>query len=146
MTRGVLTVSPETPADTAWERMRLNRVHHLVVTRGSEIVGLISDRDAGGRRGAAVRQGRFVAELMTEKPVTVAPDTPIRKAANLMRGRSVGSLVVTDSRGRLAGIVTVADLLDALGRGVERPVSVAKRPPLGYQVPHRKRHTATGVW
>jgi acetoin utilization protein AcuB len=146
MTKVVMTVSPETPAETAWERMRLNRIHHLVVTRGSEIVGLISDRDAGGRRGAAVRQGRTVAELMTERPVTVSPDTPIRKAANLMRGRSVGSLVVTDSRGRLAGIVTVADLLDALGRGVEHPVSVAKRPALGHRVPHRKRHGAIGIW
>jgi CBS domain-containing protein len=70
----------------------------------------------------------------------------VRRAANLMRGRSVGSLIVMDKKGRLAGIVTVADLLDAIGRGVERPVVATKRPPLSHRVPHRKRHLATGVW
>jgi len=146
MTRNVVTVAPDLPADTAWERMRAKGVHHLVVVRDSEVVGLISDRDAGGRRGQAVRAGHRVADLMTPKPLAVSPDTPVRRAANLMRGRSVGSLVVLGKNGRLVGIVTVADLLDAIGRGVERPVVATRRPPLSHRVPHRKRHTATGVW
>jgi CBS domain-containing protein len=147
MSTNVVTVTPDLPADTAWELMRGRGVHHLVVTRDSDVVGLISDRDIGGRRGQAVRAGRRVVDLMTPKPLTVSPDMPVRRAANLMRGRSVGSLVVSDKDGRLVGIVTVADLLDAIGRGVERPVVAARgRPPLSYRVPHRKRNAATGVW
>ena len=42
--------------------------------------------------------------------------TPIRRAAALMKGRSIGSLIVTSPNGKVAGIVTVADLLDLLAR------------------------------
>ena len=145
MTAGVQTVAPATAAEDAWELMRLKRIHHLVVTRGAHVIGVLSDRDAGGRQGASVRKNHTVSDLMTERVVTVQPTTPVRKVANLMRGRSVGCLVVTDAS-RVVGIVTVADLLELLGRGVDRPVLISKRWTLKHRAPHRKRHTATGVW
>ena len=36
-----------------------------------------------------------------------------------MKGRSIGSLVVTSPNGKVAGIVTVADLLDLIARTPE---------------------------
>ena len=33
MSEGVKTVSPTTAAEDAWNMMRLNRIHHLVVTK-----------------------------------------------------------------------------------------------------------------
>jgi CBS domain-containing protein len=75
----------------------------------------------------------------------VPPVATIRKAANLMRGRSIGCLVVT-RRDRIAGIVTVTDLLDLIGRGLERPAGSAARRTLKYRTPHRKRHRSAGVW
>jgi CBS domain-containing protein len=80
-----------------------------------------------------------VEELMTPSPVTVRPETPVRKAANMMRGRSIGSLVVTDDHGHLRGIVTVTDLLELLGRGLERPVVASMRRTLN----HRARRIMT---
>ena len=145
MTEDVQTISPAKAAEDAWELMRTHRFHHVVVTRGARVVGVLSDRDAGGRRGATVRRGHTVEELMTPNVVTVEPTTTVRKAANLMRGRSIGCVVVTD-RGRVVGIVTVADLLELLGRGADRPVIVAKRWTLKHRAPHRKRTAATGVW
>jgi CBS domain-containing protein len=82
---------------------------------------------------------------MTKPVVTVGPTTTVRRAANLMRGRSLGCVVVTD-RGRVVGIVTAADLLELLGRGSDRPVASARRWTLTHRVPHRKRRVATGVW
>jgi CBS domain-containing protein len=146
MSQDVETVRPQTPAESAWERMRMRGVHHLVVTDGTSIVGLLSERDAGGRRGISVRKGRTVGELMTGKPVSVRPETPVRRAANLMRGRSIGSLVVTDVRARLLGIVTVADLLELLGRGIEHAVDTTARTPLRHRAPHRKLRRVSGVW
>ena len=146
MSEDVETVSPESAADAAWQRMRLAGVHHLVVTSGARVVGLISDRDAGGTKGAALRKGRTVGDLMTPAPVTVAPDTPIRKAANLMRGRSIGSLVVTKKNGRLSGIVTVSDLLELLGRGAERPVVATTRWTIKHRTPHKKVHVTGAHW
>jgi len=145
MTKRVHSVSADSPADAAWELTRLKGIHHLVVMRDSRVVGLLSDRDMGGRHGMAVRVGRTVGELMTQRVVTVEPAAPLRKAANLMRGRSIGCLVVTE-KGRVVGIVTVADLLDLLGRGSEHPVASVRRWTLKHRAPHRKVALARGVW
>lgn len=145
MTRRVNTVAAGATAEDAWELMRMKGIHHLVVTEGREIVGVISDRDMGGRHGAAVRHMRLVSELMTERVITVDADTPVRKAANLLHGRSIGCLVITD-RDRIVGIITTADLLELLGRGIERPVAVSARRTLNHRAPHRKRHQAMGAW
>jgi CBS domain-containing protein len=68
MTEGVKTVDPTTTAEDAWNVMRLNRIHHLVVTRANHVVGILSDRDVGGRRGGAVRKNGTVADLMAAPP------------------------------------------------------------------------------
>jgi CBS domain-containing protein len=145
MTEDVQTIAPTSAAEDAWELMRRGGFHHVVVTRGSQVAGIVSDRDGGGRLGPSVRRGHTVGELMTRAVVTVAPTATVRRAANLMRGRSIGCLVVTD-RGRVVGIVTVADLLELLGRGADRSVTATKRWTLKHRTPHRKRRAATGVW
>jgi len=145
MTDQVLTVSPGIAAEDAWNTMRMRRIHHLVVTRAGRIVGLLSDSDVGGEKGALTRKNRTAGDLMTAKVLTASPTMPIRKAANLMRGRSIGCLVVVDGA-RIVGIVTVADLLELIGRGIDPPVAAAPRPALNHRVPHRKQHRATGVW
>jgi CBS domain-containing protein len=145
MSTNVKAVVATLPAEEAWQRMHAERIHHLVVLDGKAIAGVISDRDAGGPRGAAVRAGHDVGELMTTAVVTVSPDTTVKKVANLMRGRTLGCVVVME-KGRLAGIVTTSDLLDLLGRGAIRPSPTAQRPALNYRAPHRKRHKAYGIW
>jgi acetoin utilization protein AcuB len=146
MTKGVETVAPTSEADEALALMRLKRVHHLVVRDGSRLVGVLSDRDLGSRNGAAMRRGRTVADLMSRHVVTVDATAPVRKAANLMRGRSIGSLVVTNGDGLAVGMITVADLLELLGRGLEHPASNTARTALRHRAPHRKRRRSTGVW
>jgi acetoin utilization protein AcuB len=126
MTQGVQTVRPTMPAVAAWDLMRRKGIHHLVVTAGSDVVGVLSDRDAGGRNGASIRARSSVADLMTTDVVTIEPTAPVRKVANLMRGRTIGCIPVNDGK-RLVGIVTVSDLLELLGRGVDRPVKVGRR-------------------
>src|SRR5690606_1438131 len=97
------------------------------------------DRDVGGRQGASIRRNRSVADLMTAPALTVSPETTVRKAANLMRGRSIGCLVIAEGA-RVSGIVTVSDLLEPVGRGVDRPVAATTRWALRHRVPHRKVH------
>jgi CBS domain-containing protein len=121
MSRDVRTTSIATTAEEAWNVMHLHRIHHLVVTVGRRIAGIITEGDLGGARGAAVRANRTVADLMTTSVVTVPPTTPVRRAANLMRDRSIGCVVVARPKG-VVGIVTSADLLALIGRGEERPV------------------------
>jgi acetoin utilization protein AcuB len=63
---------------------------------------------------------------MTATVVVARPRTTVRQAANLMQGRSIGCLPVLEGS-RVVGIVTVTDLLEAVGRGVERPVERGRR-------------------
>jgi CBS domain-containing protein len=145
MTEGIKTIAPTAAAEDAWNIMRFNRIHHLVVTNGRRVLGVLSDRDAGGRRGASVRTNSVVADLMTEPAVTVEPTMTVRQAANVMRGRSIGCLVVVDS-GHAIGIVTVSDLLDLVGRGLDRGAVTANRRTLNHRAPHRKSKGVVAAW
>lgn len=124
MSPRVVTIESSETASAAWSRMRQHRIRHLVVTDNGDLAGVISERDLGGAGGEATRRGRTVADLMNSRVVTASPTTTLREAANLMRGRLIGSLPVVED-GRLVGIVTATDVLDALGRGLSRP----RRPP-----------------
>lgn len=126
MSTRVRTIGPADSGVLAWERMRMHRIHHLVVVRDSHIVGIVTERDLGGVHGSEVREGRSVRDLMTASVVTVPSNCTVREAANLMRGHRAGSLPIVDD-GRLIGIVTVWDFLDLIGRGAERPVAHAER-------------------
>jgi acetoin utilization protein AcuB len=104
--------------------MKTGGVHHLLVEKDREIVGVVSERDLGGTKLAA-RAG-VVADVMTENVVTASPEATIRQAANLLRGRSIGCLPVVEE-GRAVGIVTTTDLLELIGRGVEKPIERSTR-------------------
>ena len=145
MTSSVKTIAPTAAAEDAWNMMRSTRIHHLVVIEGRRVVGVLSDRDAGGRRGASVRMNSVVADLMTAPAVTIEPTMTVRQAANVMRGRSIGCLVVVAS-GRTVGIVTVSDLLELVGRGLDRGSTTSTRPTLHHRVPHRKSKGVVAAW
>jgi acetoin utilization protein AcuB len=145
MTQPVKTIVPTAVAKDAWHVMRLNRIRHLVVTKANRVVGVLSDRDAGGRRGAAIRENSTVADLMTAPAVTVEPTLTVHQAANLMRGRSIGCLVVVES-GRVIGIVTVSDLLELVGRGLDRGAVTTSRRTLSHRAPHRKSKGVVAAW
>lgn len=146
MSVGVQTVRPGTPAATARERMRTKGIHHLLVMEGADVLGVLSARDLarGGGRGHAARK-LVVADFMTPRVVTVRPETSVHRAANMMRGHSIGCVIVTDES-RAVGIVTLADLLDQVG-GRRRHRRDSRTPPdLNFRVPHRKQHRAGGSW
>ena len=124
MSKDVETVKPAVHASEAKTRMRQRKIHHLVVTKGAQLQGIVSDRDLGGPKLPKGLGDWTVGDLMTSPVVTVTTRTPIHRAAAMMKGRSIGSLVVTSPNGKVAGIVTVADLLDWIAR---QPAHVSNR-------------------
>jgi CBS domain-containing protein len=117
MTTTVETVRPGETLERAQARMRLRRLHHLVVIDHRQIVGMLTDAALQVRQAEGVAR---VEDAMSRHVVTGTPEMTVRQAANLMRGRAEGALPVLAGP-RLVGIVTVTDLLDLLGRGVDRP-------------------------
>ena len=120
MSKAVETVRPAVHASEAKTRMRVKKIHHLVVTHGGKLAGIVSERDLGGSKLQTSLGEWTVEDVMTSPVVTVTTRTPIKRAAALMKGRSIGSLVVTSANGKVAGIVTVSDLLDYVARKPER--------------------------
>ena len=128
MSTDVKTVTPSVTVATARNLMRLDGIHHLLVLDDRRVVGVVSDRDLGGRVGARRGAGAEtrIAEVMSEQVVTAPADARIRQAANLMRGNGIGCLAVV-AEDKPVGIVTITDLLELIGRGVERPIERATR-------------------
>ena len=134
MTTKVETIAALETTEAAVERMRRNRIHHLVVMKDGKLAGIVSDGDL---RALSTPSGRLVEEVMSAPAVAAAPDMPIRKLANLLRGRSVGCLPIMED-GRLVGIVTTTDLLERIGKGAERSIDKGKRWNLKGRGPRRK--------
>lgn len=74
-----------------------------------------------------------VGELATKNVITGAQDITIQEAANIMSRNRISALVLVDSNGMPAGIVTDRDLREkvvAKGRNVLDPIKNIMSPPL----------------
>lgn len=125
MSTEIKTIGPEATIAEARGAMRGGGIHHLLVRDRRDVLGILSEGDLGFR-AVADGKGLRVGDVMTKAIVTAPPDTTVRQAANLLRGRSIGCLVVTEGA-KPVGIVTTTDLLELIGRGVERPIERSTR-------------------
>ncbi|HSQ62414.1 MAG TPA: CBS domain-containing protein [Polyangiaceae bacterium] len=116
MTTDPAVISPDQTLERAWAMMTDEGYRHLPVVEGGQLVGVLTITDIG-RLGATVPSlmARSVGEWMTKTPITVKPDEPIESAAAQMGIHKVNCLPVV-AGGKLVGIVTTYDLLDALAR------------------------------
>jgi 2-oxoglutarate ferredoxin oxidoreductase subunit beta len=68
-----------------------------------------------------------VADLKPAAAVTVSEETTVREAFGIMKDKTIGSVVVVDGEGRLAGLFTERDILalvaDQDAAAADRPVS-----------------------
>ena len=108
MSKRLVTVAPEDTIAGARALLEKHGIHHLPVVKEQRLVGIVTDRDV---RGAAAKL-RTVAEIMTAKPQAIGPDTFVDDAARRLRRHRIGGLPVVEN-GRLVGILTAADVLDA---------------------------------
>ena len=104
-------------------------VRHLPVVRGSELVGIVSDRDLRGftapDEDAAIEavddaNSSNVGNFMNTNPIRVDPETNLREIVELMLLHRVGAIPVCDlDTGDLLGIVSYVDLLRVLQETLE---------------------------
>ncbi len=150
MTTDVETVAYDAPAVLANEIMWRKQIHHLVVVRGKDIVGVVSDTDLGGPEADTIPDNLQVKDVMTTSTVTATPDTTIKRAANLMRGHNIHSLPILE-HGKLVGIVTATDLSMLEKRGRSQPPfegiqDIGPYVPLEHRGRHRKRTYQHTEW
>jgi signal-transduction protein with cAMP-binding, CBS, and nucleotidyltransferase domain len=106
---------PEESVLVAADRMKDENVGTLlVVDADRRPVGILTDRDLAVRVVAPGLDARAttVGQVMTAHPRWVGEETPIEDAVAAMRGLAVRRMPVVDGDGRLAGIVSVDDVLE----------------------------------
>lgn len=109
MSTNVAEVGPRDTLQAAAAKMAEINVGSLPVTDQGRLVGVITDRDIAIR---AVAQGSAadaaVESAMSKGAVTVAAETPVEEAAELMRDKQIRRLYVVDGD-RLKGVASLGD-------------------------------------
>jgi CBS domain-containing protein len=82
------------------------------VLRGGVLVGIFSERDLMKRVVAAGRDARttYVADVMTESPLTVTPQEELQVCMMIMRENGFRHLPVCDGN-QLKGLISLRDLM-----------------------------------
>ncbi|MDV2996320.1 MAG: Inosine-5'-monophosphate dehydrogenase [Chroococcidiopsis sp. SAG 2025] len=138
MTRNPIVVRPETSLHDAIKLLAEKRISGLpVVDDAGKLIGTISETDlmwqetgvtppayimfldsviflknpAQYERDLHKALGQTVGEVMSQDVITVAPDKPLRDAAQLMHDRKIQRLPVIDPSGKVIGILTRGDIV-----------------------------------
>lgn len=137
MTTDVISVTPETPVRDVARLMYTRRISGVpVIDREKRVIGVISEGDlirhvevvgeqcrswwlAALTRASALADdyvkthGHLAGEVMNAPVIVVAPTASLAECANLLRRHRIKRVLVVEN-GKLVGIVTRGDLLQAL--------------------------------
>jgi len=115
MSKKVITLTGKDTLLDAYKLMQRYNLDRLVIVNGEyKPIGIITSKDlveflledTSGRALDDVK----VSEVMSKKPIQVAPTYPIPEVASLMLKNKISSIIVVNDDGKLAGIVTKTDL------------------------------------
>jgi len=111
MTRDLRTASPETSLQQAAAMMRDGDMGAVPVVENGRLVGIVTDRDIVIRcladgKGASTP----VSEAMTTEMFSVGPNDFVFEAVRLMGDKQIRRIPVITDDGKLAGIISMADV------------------------------------
>ena len=102
-----VTISPEDSVQHALDVMNKYRVSGLPVTRGTRLVGILTNRDLRFEKNL----NQTVSAVMTkDNLVTVSVGTTLEEAERLLQRHRIEKLLVVDKDFNLKGLITVKDI------------------------------------
>lgn len=120
MTREVRVISPGATIQEAADQMANHDVGILpVCDANDDIVGVITDRDITIRATARGLDpnSTTVEDVMTRHVAACFQSDTLEEGARVMKEEQVRRLMVVDGEGKLAGILSVADIAAQTGDG-----------------------------
>ena len=122
-----MTLKPQDSLQHAHDRLRKYRINQFPVVRDGSLVGIVTDRDVRTAYPSSLSRIRTedieefagerpVDQVMTREVVTISPEATLREAALRLRQYRLGALPVMEE-GKLVGIITRSDLLEAMLTG-----------------------------
>lgn len=113
--RRVVSIAPEEPVLEAIQLMADHHIGALLVMRGSELSGILSERDYARK---VILKGRSSAEtaaweIMSSPVVTVGAHDTVNTCMRLMTERHIRHLPVVED-GQVTGMLSIGDLVKAV--------------------------------
>ncbi len=124
MTKNVHTVNINETLKTVSDIFNSEKIHHLPVTNGKEIIGIISSTDfsrlnfgslydQSGSSQTAVLDSLTIEQVMTHHPTVVNSTDSIKEVAEVFAQANFHALPVVENE-NLVGIVTTTDMIKFL--------------------------------
>lgn len=125
MTPNPVTIPPTMTVSEATNLMKSNNFRRVPVVDNGKLVGIVTDRDLRAvAPSPATTLSVFeinhllakmlVKEIMKSPVVTISAGATIEEAALMMYTHKIGGLVVLDTAGAVAGIITETDIFKCL--------------------------------
>jgi CBS domain-containing protein len=112
----VYTITPEATVFDALGLMAEKDIGALVVMDGDEIAGIFSERDYARKIVLLGKTSREtpVRDIMTPEVICVTPSQSADKCMAIMTDKRIRHLPVLDGDGRLAGVISIGDVVKAI--------------------------------
>jgi CBS domain-containing protein len=126
--RAVIAIGPDEPVLEAIELMAEKGIGALLVMRGEELLGILSERDYARK---VIIKGRSSAEtavweIMSAPVTTVGPGDSVSTCMMLMTEKKFRHLPVVDA-GRVVGVLSIGDLVKAVIEEQQREIAELQR-------------------
>lgn len=146
MSTPVITIDADDSMSDAIERMKAHDIRMLPVIQAGKLAGIITDRDLKRASASDATTLEFhelvyllskvkVKEIMTRSPITVSPEFTVEETADLLLKNKISGAPVVDRKGKLAGVITQADLFKVIlsltgrpGQGIQFALRLKNRP------------------
>ncbi len=102
-----ITIAPDARISDALELMKKYRISGVPVTKGSRLVGILTNRDLRFEK----RMNLKVSEVMTKEQLITAPlGTTLDKAMAILQKYKIEKLLIVDKDYSLRGLITIKDI------------------------------------
>lgn len=121
MTPIVITEDEDTPVTELSKDMEVSGAGSVVITKGGEPIGIVTDRDIAIKVIMKDRKASKIKakEVMSSPLITIDPYAPLEKACKLLAEKSIRRLPVIEDD-KLVGIISVRNILTRNPECVER--------------------------
>ena len=102
-----ITISPDQTIREALQLMARYRISGIPVTRGTKLVGIVTNRDLRFE----TRMNIKIADVMTHKKLITAPEgTGLEEAKAILQKNRIEKLLVINKNFELKGLITIKDI------------------------------------